>query len=49
LLRPLFGKEKITMFEVGKIINANLTGEGARSAQKSSQSSQNSSPRKKAA
>jgi len=48
-LRPLFGKEKITMFEVGKIINANLTGEGARSAQKSSQSSQNSSPRKKAA
>ena len=24
-LRPLFGKEKITMFEVGKIVNANLS------------------------
>ena len=23
-LRPLFGKDKITMFEVGKIVNANL-------------------------
>jgi chromatin remodeling complex protein RSC6 len=24
-LKPLFGKEKITMFEVGKIVNANLS------------------------
>lgn len=24
-LRPLFGKDKITMFEVGKIVNANLS------------------------
>jgi chromatin remodeling complex protein RSC6 len=23
-LRPLFGKDKITMFEVGKIVNSNL-------------------------
>ena len=25
-LRPLFGKEKISMFEVGSIINSNLEG-----------------------
>lgn len=25
-LRPLFGKEKISMFEVGGVINANLEG-----------------------
>jgi chromatin remodeling complex protein RSC6 len=25
-LRPLFGKEKISMFEVGKIVNSNLEG-----------------------
>jgi hypothetical protein len=24
-LKPLFGKEKITMFEVGKIVNSNLS------------------------
>ena len=24
-LRPLFGKDKITMFEVGKIVNGNLS------------------------
>ena len=24
-LRPLFGKDKITMFEVGKIVNSNLS------------------------
>ena len=28
-LRPLFGKDKITMFEVGKIVNSNLQKEGA--------------------
>jgi upstream activation factor subunit UAF30 len=28
-LRPLFGKDKITMFEVGKIVNSNLQEEGA--------------------
>ncbi len=26
-LKPLFGKEKITMFEVGKIVNSHLTDE----------------------
>jgi upstream activation factor subunit UAF30 len=26
-LRPLFGKDKITMFEVGKIVNSNLSDE----------------------
>lgn len=26
-LKELFGKPKITMFEVGKIVNANLAGE----------------------
>lgn len=26
-LKPLFGKDKITMFEVGKIVNAHLTDE----------------------
>ncbi len=26
-LRPLFGKEKITMFEVGKVINSHLLSE----------------------
>jgi chromatin remodeling complex protein RSC6 len=25
-LRPLFGKDRITMFEVGKIVNSNLEG-----------------------
>lgn len=27
-LRPLFGKAKITMFEVGTIVNSNLEDEG---------------------
>lgn len=27
-LRPLFGKDKITMFEVGGIVNSNLQDEG---------------------
>jgi upstream activation factor subunit UAF30 len=26
-LKPLFGKDKITMFEVGKIVNSNLESE----------------------
>ena len=25
-LRPLFGKDRITMFEVGRIVNSNLEG-----------------------
>ena len=32
-LRPLFGKEKVSMFEVGGVINANLEG-GKKSAGK---------------
>ncbi|HZP62290.1 MAG TPA: SWIB/MDM2 domain-containing protein [Terriglobales bacterium] len=48
-LRPLFGKEKITMFEVGKILNSNLTAEGSRTPQKSSPGVQKSTQRKKAA
>ena len=28
-LKPLFGKSKITMFEVGKIVNSNLESEGS--------------------
>jgi chromatin remodeling complex protein RSC6 len=35
-LRPLFGKDKITMFEVGKIVNANLTGDGTEKTKKAS-------------
>jgi upstream activation factor subunit UAF30 len=30
-LRPLFGKDKITMFEVGRIVNENLRGSGSKS------------------
>ena len=48
-LRPLFGKEKITMFEVGKILNSNLTGESSRNPQKSGPSATKSMQRKKAA
>ncbi len=48
-LRPLFGKEKITMFEVGKILNSNLTGESSRNPQKSGPSATKSTQRKKAA
>jgi chromatin remodeling complex protein RSC6 len=33
-LRPLFGKEKITMFEVGKIVNSNLSEGNSFSSQK---------------
>jgi upstream activation factor subunit UAF30 len=28
-LEPLFGKNKITMFEVGKIVNSNLESDGS--------------------
>jgi len=28
-LKPLFGKNKITMFEVGKIVNSNLESNGS--------------------
>jgi chromatin remodeling complex protein RSC6 len=27
-LKPIFGKDKITMFEVGRIVNENLSGGG---------------------
>ena len=33
-LKPLFGKDKITMFEVGKIINSHLLAEKAGSPKK---------------
>ncbi|HZQ69705.1 MAG TPA: SWIB/MDM2 domain-containing protein [Terriglobales bacterium] len=33
-LRPLFGKDKITMFEVGKIINSHLLADKAGSQKK---------------
>jgi len=35
-LRPLFGKDKITMFEVGRIVNENLEGGGGSKGKKKS-------------
>lgn len=36
-LKPLFGKDKITMFEVGKIVNSNLESNGTPSTSKGKQ------------
>ncbi|MDP9159387.1 MAG: SWIB/MDM2 domain-containing protein [Acidobacteriota bacterium] len=33
-LKPLFGKDKITMFEVGKVVNNHLTDESKGAAKK---------------
>ena len=33
-LKPLFGKDKITMFEVGKIVNSHLTDESKAGSKK---------------
>jgi len=33
-LRPLFGKDKITMFEVGKVLNSHLEGDNTPKAGK---------------
>ena len=33
-LQPLFGKKKITMFEVGKILNSHLSNQGSTGRQK---------------
>jgi chromatin remodeling complex protein RSC6 len=33
-LRPLFGKDRITMFEVGRIVNSNLEGSSKKPPQK---------------
>ncbi|HEV2729536.1 MAG TPA: SWIB/MDM2 domain-containing protein, partial [Terriglobales bacterium] len=33
-LRPLFGKDRITMFEVGRIVNSNLEGSSKKPPEK---------------